>query len=70
MGNDMLTPSEYNNKYFRELNERKGRIEHTGIKCPKCGKEMIYGGDMILTTNPPQRYIYCLPCNYSTTIYC
>ena len=62
----MLTPDEYNFKFtVRDM------VEHTNIKCPKCEKEMIFGdNDMILATNPPQRYIYCLPCDYSTTIYC
>ena len=62
----MITPDEYNTQYLEELNQ----LQHTNIKCPMCGEEMVYSSNMVYTTNPPLRDISCPKCNHTTTIYC
>ena len=37
-----------------------------GISCPNCGDELVDTQPMMtLTSNPPQKKIGCLKCNYS-----
>ncbi len=34
------------------------------IECPKCGNELLYSDNTILTSYPPQRNIHCPKCSY------
>jgi len=67
---NMPTPEEYNKKYFEKLKKLKEQARHTGVRCPKCREEMLYSNTTILTSNPPQRSIYCPKCKHSATIFC
>jgi hypothetical protein len=44
-------------------------VNSTGVACPKCGNELYYKGNEILTTYPPQRNVKCLSCKYQGTIF-
>jgi len=44
------------------------QVRHTGVRCPKCGEEMLYSDSMIFATDPPQRYIQCPGCRYNIEI--
>jgi hypothetical protein len=37
-----------------------------GISCPNCKEELIDSDNYILTTNPPQRNVKCLKCNFKS----
>jgi len=65
---NMPTPEEYNANHINNLVMPNNKS--TNIRCPLCGNEMTYGDDVLISINPPKRYVYCLPCDYSDTIFC
>ena len=40
-----------------------------GIQCPTCGEELYVDNTCILTSNPPQRRIYCKKCKFIGSIH-
>lgn len=66
----MLTPDEYNKNYLERHRKREERVIRAGVKCPRCGKEMLYNSNTILLSDPPQRQIHCPNCEFFTTIFC
>lgn len=40
-----------------------------GISCPNCGEELFTDLTMVLTSNPPQRRVFCKSCNYTGSIH-
>jgi len=54
----------------KENKQDKKSTTKTGIECPQCHNELLYADNIILTSYPPQRRVFCDKCNYSNTIVC
>lgn len=37
------------------------------VACDKCGTEMVYNTNIVMTSDPPQRSVECPNCNYKST---
>lgn len=65
-----LKTIEEHNQFKRDQYFQKNQPQKTGIECPQCHNELLYADNMILTSYPPQRRVFCDKCNYSNTIVC
>ena len=54
---------EHNNRFTKEISFS------TGIACPKCGSELMYVDQNLLSSNPPQRRVQCSKCNHIDYIF-
>lgn len=60
---------EYRRKEHELLDFNRYRPRPNGIACPKCSAEMVDTSPNIsLTSNPPQKYVHCPACEFSTTV--
>jgi len=62
----LITLQELNDKSV--LPYRKKGSNKSGAECPICKSEMIYPDNAVFLSNPPQKRIKCLTCNYFTNI--
>lgn len=52
-------------KLYEEHDTYFSRPRRNGIACPKCGKELWDSQpNMTLSSNPPQKNVACLACDY------
>ena len=61
------TLEEFNNKKRKDFEEMQVFCQPhpNGIECPECGEELWDSDPMTtLTSNPPQKNIYCPACGY------
>jgi len=63
----MKTLEEHNEEskeFFYKMNDNSPKPN--GIKCPKCGEELLDSTpNIVLTSYPPQYNIHCSKCGYS-----
>ena len=60
-----LISLEDNNKFFNTFQYESIKCGN-GISCPVCGEELIDSDNYILTSNPPQRNVKCLKCEFKS----
>jgi DNA-directed RNA polymerase subunit RPC12/RpoP len=60
-----LISLEENNKFFNTFQYENVKVGN-GIACPNCGEELIDSDNYILTSNPPQRNVKCLKCDFKS----
>ena len=59
----METLTEFNEKRMKHYKMEKERSN--GISCPNCGAELFDADPMtVLTSDPPQKKVYCQKCDY------
>ena len=47
---------------------RHGRLMN--VECPTCKAELRMDMTMMLTSNPPQRCVFCSKCDFRTSVVC
>jgi ribosomal protein S27E len=62
----LIELDEYNKIASDHYGDYRGK--YNGIKCPKCGHELIDPEpNMILLSYPPRTRVECLECNFKST---
>ena len=64
----LKTLKQYEDEKIEGFTIKEGKLHFNGLKCPKCGSELIDSRPGIaLLSNPPKKYIHCSnnDCNYS-----
>lgn len=56
---------EHNRKAFLGIRQPKG----SGVACSQCGTELLFAGNTIKLSHPPQRKVYCPKCGRTTTLF-
>ena len=71
MENKLKTIKQHEKEFFGVFGVYQAPVEWSkcGIECPKCGNELVVNNFQILTSNPPQRRVKCIKCNYIGSIH-
>lgn len=68
----LVSLDEFNTKRREQQQEEEDRIKRgnpNGIACPTCGEELRDRYGIVLTSNPPQKPVFCIACNFSGSRY-
>lgn len=59
-----LIPLDEYNKNQSKRHENDFKPRPSGIKCPRCGQELLEKTDIMLLSCPPQAQLFCRKCTY------
>ncbi len=66
----MKTLDEYNKEFSANWHYAQIQKHKTGVACPKCNNEMIFDNpDVVLTSYPPKKTVFCLNCHHTDYMY-
>jgi hypothetical protein len=66
----MKTLDEYNEEFFKTWQDIQNQMHKASVACPKCNNEMVFEyPDVVLTSYPPKKTVFCPHCHYKDYMY-
>jgi ribosomal protein S27E len=66
----MKTLDQHNEDFLKAWQYIQNQMHKAGVACPKCNNEMVFdNSNMILTSYPPKRSVFCPNCHHTDYIY-